>query len=379
MNILHFVSSIDKSTGGPARSITSAVQAFIDFSGYGSCIYTGLSEYPEMDLLLNPNETVKMFKTGLLGRFKQIEMPFSKKDYQILHGHGMWDIPIHQMCVSARRNRIAYVISPHGMLEPWALEQAKIKKKIALFLYQFSDLKNAYCIHATSDLEAKNIRNMGLDNPIAIIPNGINLSSIKLNYTSLNTNKRKLLFLSRIHHKKGIENLLLAWKKLPEQIKQNWTLEIVGEGEINYMKTLKSRIEELGIQNNVVIIGPLYDDKKNTAYQSADLFVLPTFSENFGMVVAEAMSYGLPVITTKGAPWEELQSHNAGWWIDIGVEPLTSALIEAMATPKSTLIEMGKNGRKLIEDKYSIESVAKQMTELYEWILDKREKPDFVI
>ena len=379
MEVIHFVKSIDKSTGGPAVSITTVVQAMINYSGIKSYLYTGFSDYPELNFLLNPNETVKYFELGFLGRFKHLKIRDKVEESVILHGNGIWDMPIHQMCLYARKKNIPYVLTTHGMLEPWALEQAKIKKKFALCLYQYSDLKKAACLHATSKKESSNYSKLGLTNPVAIIPNGIDLSQINPIKIQKKGNKNKLLFLSRIHNGKGLENLLNAWKNLPAELKQNWSLEIVGAGEDNYVKGLVKQIEILNIQDNVKLIGPLYDKKKNNAFQSADLFVLPTFSENCGMVVAEAMAYGLPVITTKGAPWEELQTHNAGWWIDIGVEPLTTALMEAMSTPKTNLIEMGKNGRKLIEDKYSIESVAKQMTELYEWILQKRDKPDFVI
>jgi glycosyltransferase involved in cell wall biosynthesis len=283
------------------------------------------------------------------------------------------------MCKYAKRNAISYVISPRGMLEPWALEQSRFKKLLAMFIYQYSDLKKAACLHATSKKESSNYRKLGLTNPVAIIPNGIDLSQINPIKIPTNGYKNKLLFLSRIHNGKGLENLLLAWKNIPEYLKSSWTLEVVGDGEESYVQSLINQIENLNIKDQVKFIGPLYNEEKINAFQSSDIFVLPTYSENFGMAIAEAMAFGLPVITTKGAPWEELETHHAGWWIEIGVEPLTQALIEAMSTHPSKLIEMGKNGRKLIEDKYSIESVAKQMTELYEWILQKRDKPDFVI
>ena len=113
-------------------------------------------------------------------------------------------------------------------------------------------------------------------------------------------------------------------------------------------------------------------------FREASLFVLPTFSENFGIVIAESLASYTPVITTKGAPWEDLKIHNSGWWIDIGVEPLKEALTIAMQTNENDLFEMGVNGRKLIENKYSMASVAKQMLQLYQWILTKNNKPNFV-
>ncbi len=378
-NCIHLVSSIDVSTGGPARSITAVVQGILDNSTNKCLILTRESPFPELGLLSEPSETVVFFQNGAFGRFKNFNLNNLIKDKTVMHGHGIWELSTNQLCNFAIKNNLPYVISPHGMLESWALKQGRLKKKIASWIYQFNDLKNAACIHATSLKEAESIRKLGFKNPLAVIPNGINLQGIMPVFESVNFVKKKLLFLSRIYPGKGIENLLLAWKELPEVIKENWTLEIIGDGELNYVKGLQNHMELLNIQHQVKFVGPLYDEEKDLAYQSADLFVLPTYSENFGMVVAEAMAFGLPVITTKGAPWEELETHNAGWWIDIGVEPLTKALTEAMNTPKVTLIEMGKNGRQLIEQKYSVETVAKQMIELYEWLLHKRNKPDFVI
>lgn len=377
--IIHLVSSIDVSTGGPARSITAIVQGLLDNSTCKCLILTGASPFPELGLLSRPKETVEYFQIGTFGRFKNLNISNIIEDGTVLHGHGMWELSTNQLCRAAVKNNLPYVISPHGMLEPWALKQGSLKKKIALWVYQFNDLKNASCIHATSLLEAENIWNLGLKNPIAVIPNGINLTDIAPVSVKQNNRARKALFLSRIHPKKGIENLLDAWGALPENIKKEWSLDIVGNGEEGYLKKLNSKINELKLQNQVSIIGPLYDDKKNLAYQSADLFVLPTYSENFGMVVAEAMAFGLPVITTKGTPWEELETHNAGWWIEIGVKQLTHALTEAMQKSTETLIQMGANGRKLVEQNYSIEAVSTKMIQMYTWIINpSMPKPDFI-
>ena len=118
--------------------------------------------------------------------------------------------------------------------------------------------------------------------------------------------------------------------------------------------------------------------EKMQAYQNAQLFVLPSYSENFGIVVAEALACGTPVITTKGTPWEDLETHQCGWWIEIGVAPLKAVLEKVLSLSPKQLELMGKNGRQLMEQKYSMEAVAKHMYELYEWLLKKRERPHFV-
>lgn len=382
MKIIHLVSSIDASTGGPARSITASIQGVKSLSQYKLKLNCGHSDTPIYGILEDGHDVVDFFEFNSFGYLKGLN--FGKEDVSrtILHGHGIWEMPIHQLASQARKLKIPYIISPHGMLEPWALSQGSCKKKIALRLYQMKDLKQAFCLHATSNMEANALRDLGVKNPIAIIPNSVELpniiKSLDLNAIKSNKSHNKILFLSRIHPKKGIENLIEAWARIPGSLKNGWTLEIVGNGDPIYIQKLKNIISIKGLQHSVQILDPVYGDRKNDVYLSADFFVLPTYSENFGMVVAEAMSFGIPVITTKGAPWEELQTHNAGWWIDIGVDPLTKALSEAMITPKEKLVEMGQNGRKIIEEKYSIEKVSKQMIELYDWILNKGKKPDVV-
>lgn len=377
MKIIHVVSSIDESTGGPARSITTAVQGLLDLPEIDVQIFTGKSKKPVTELLKHADRVLNFFNLESFGKFENFSQSFVQTDNLILHGHGMWDLPIHQMSLLARKQKIPYILTPHGMLEPWALTQRKFKKKLALLAYQSNDLKLANCIQATSEMEAENIRKLGFKNPIAIVPNGIQLP--ENHCLSKNQEARKILFLSRIHVKKGIEILLDAWLKLPKNIKLNWTLEIAGNGDDDYVNQIRQLIIKLNLDNDVFFHGPLFDEKKSEAYSNADIFVLPTFSENFGMVIAEAMAFGLPVITTKGAPWEELETCNAGWWIDIGVEPLLVALTDAMTLSKDTLSSMGKNGKKLVEEKYSVETVSQHMFALYEWLLQKGPKPDFVV
>lgn len=377
MKVIQVVSSIDVSTGGPARSISSLAQGIINHCELDIKLYTGKSENPEYGELESPLEVVQFFDINKIGRFKTLYSLNEFNASTIFHLHGLWQLSTNQFARRAQKLGIPYIISPHGMLEPWSLKQRFFKKKLAMFLYQYRDLSSAKCIHATSEMEAQSAIKLGLKNQIAIIPNGV-IFTDKFNLNYDNLYEKRLLFISRIHPKKGIENLIEAWSRIPVSVQNGWTLDIVGNGDPLYIKKLNQIILEKNLYKSIKILGPVYGEGKNEVYQSADVFVLPTFSENFGMVVAEAMSYGLPVITTKGAPWEELETHNAGWWIDIGVEPLVKALSEAMTTPKEKLVEMGLNGRKIIEEKYSIEKVSKQMIELYEWILKKGPKPDFV-
>ncbi len=169
-----------------------------------------------------------------------------------------------------------------------------------------------------------------------------------------------------------------AWEGADDSIKADWEIEIAGNGDTSYVEMLEKLIFSKGLQDQIKIVGPKFGHDKISAYHSADLFVLPTYSENFGIVIAEALACGIPVITTKGTPWQELEEYNAGKWIDVGVDFLRNALEETLIQGNVALIEMGRNGRKLIEEKYSIESVAVSFVKLYEWILNRKDKPEFV-
>ena len=175
--------------------------------------------------------------------------------------------------------------------------------------------------------------------------------------------RRRALFLSRIHYTKGLMNLVEAWGRVRPR---DWQLEIAGTDADGYQAEVERRVKTLGLEEEVVFSGPVPDNEKWGRYLAADLFVLPTFTENFGIVVAEALYAGLPVITTKGAPWGELEVEKCGWWVDIGVEPLAEALKAAFAMSPGELHQMGARGHALVARKYAWPALARQMKSEYE-------------
>ncbi len=378
MKIFHCISSIEKKSGGTSFYLQQLANHLAVSETIGILTF----ERSEKNSVVSLNDNIQLIlikqsSLKILQYIKVLRRLIKKKRCDLLHGNELWLLPVHFMASIAWEKKIPYIISPHGMLEPWALNMGKWKKRIALRLYQFKDLEKAVCLHATARKEAENFRKLGLLNPIAVIPNGIDLTKFQM-ISKKNTPTRNLLFLSRIHPKKGIEILIESWALIDPSLKKNWQVKIVGNGETKYIQSLKKYILTKNLEKEIFILGPAFGKDKIKAYQDADLFVLPTYSENFGIVVAEALASGIPVITTKGAPWQELNTLDAGWWIDIGVEPLVQALNQALQCTDEKRHQLGINGRKLVEDKYSIEQVAVQMTRLYDWILNKSSKPDFV-
>lgn len=367
MKVFHIIGSIDKSSGGPARSVPKTCEYV---SGLGV----------DIELITKPSknpisvQTSSSFKVSFYSFLRLIKFAFSltKTDVSLIHLQHIWSPYIHVMAWFARKKKIPYMITSRGMLEPWIMRRNPRKKHMGMRLYQYTDLKNSACIQATCEAEMESIRNLGFTNPVAVIPNGVDLSVIPYPRTSYNT--RKIVFLSRIHQKKGIELLLEAWQKLNLP---DWTLEIAGEGEHSYVAKLEQQI----IINEipcVCFVGPKYGQDKWDFLDTADVLILPSYSENFGIVVAEALAMGIPVITTKETPWQELESERCGWWIDLSVENIKQSITEATTCTPDKLTEMGKRGRRLIEQNYDIKAVAEHIKQLYDWILVTAVKPDFV-
>jgi glycosyltransferase involved in cell wall biosynthesis len=377
MKILQTIHGIDKNSGGSSTYMKLLAEELAKHADVSiATLDTGnnLEIKNNVECYYAPVSGLRSF-----GYSNQLNRFVRSLDADIFHGNGLWQYPVHAMVNAAKAKNKPYIISPHGMMEPWSLTQGRIKKQFLMAMFQANDLRSANVIHATGNLEAANVRNCGFDNPIAVIPNGIDLTEFKVRTQKPEASHKTLLFFSRIHPKKGIEMLIDIWKQLDAAVKRGWKLTIAGNGEPSYVRTLDARITEANLQGEVEIIGPVWGEGKAKLYRSAELFILPTHSENFGIVVAEALACGVPVITTKGAPWEDLIKQGCGWWVDIDRRPIRHALEQAMMLSTRERMNMGLQGRTLVEEKYSIQVVAKQMMELYHWVMGKTRRPDFVI
>ncbi len=381
MNVVHCISSLDKNDGGPSRSVPLLCNAIAARGHYVELVHTSSpSQVPLVGTdffkiqTCKPDSWIKSFKGS-----KALKNYIYSSNPDLFHGHALWQLPVHFMARSAQIKNIPYIISPRGMLEPGALKFSRWKKRVAGLGFQNKNLALAACIHATGELEAKNMRNYGLKNPIAIIPNGLTVNALpeSIECKESKGGSRYVVFMSRIHPKKGLKFLVEAWAEL-QHIYPEWTLIIAGSNENNYENRLKFQAQKQAVFHRIKFAGPVFGAGKKELLERADLFVLPSLSENFGIVVAEALASGTPVITTKETPWEDLEHYRCGWWIQTGKSALTHALKSAMELPPEERSLMGRRGHSLIRDKYAISSVSEKMIFLYEWIVHKSSKPDFV-
>lgn len=297
----------------------------------------------------------------------------------IVHNHSLWSMAnvAAGWVVPGRRAKL--VTSPRGTLSDWALAHSRAVKR-ALWPLQRRALASADLLHATSDEEYGEIRALGLAAPVVVVPNGIDIPAIPerpgRTRSSGPGSLRTLLFLSRIHPKKGIDRLLHAWQRLHPRF-PDWQLVIAGRGDPAHVAQVTELAAGLHLPR-VHFPGPLYGEEKSAAYAAADLFVLPTHSENFGMVVAEALAHGCPAVVSRGAPWSGLQAHRCGWWIDHPIEALTSALDIAMALGVEEREQMGGRGRSWMMDEYGWDSVAQRMSDAYLWLASSGARPETV-
>lgn len=391
ISVCQVVASINENVGGPAYSVTNLAQALyqyninshlftLDYQCHGKQLLT-----TEVQVHSQKASKVAKYFRGFQPQAGKYLFKLAAKDLDIIHNHGLWMFPNLYARQAAVINKINLVISPRGMLESWSLNNSWYKKWLAWILYEKENLNCATAFHATSAEEVNSIRKLGYQQPIALIPNGINIPSLEEQYSRQIlidifpklADKKWLLFLSRIHPKKGLDNLIDVWQSLVNQF-PDWHLIIAGPDLIGYQEKLELQVEQLNLTQSVTFTGMLSGKQKFSALSNADLFVLPTHSENFGIAVAESLAYGVPVITTKGAPWEDLQHYGCGWWIEDNQQALKQALVDAMQMSEKQRQVMGLKGRDLVQAKYSWNSIAKEMANVYQWIIGGGEPPNCI-
>lgn len=282
----------------------------------------------------------------------------------IFHTNSCWE-PLSSFTLFwAKSVGISTVYTTHGMLEPWIMKHNYYRKKWpALHLYQRRALAAADSLIATAERERTHLLEQGYNSEVAIVPNAVDVQAIGMK-TSWQLRKQ-ILLLSRLHLVKGIDFLLEAVARLKGEL-ADYQIVIAGDGDTDYINHLKHCAYELGICHLCKFKGGVYGDEKWRLYQESDFLVLPSYTENFGIVVAEALASGTPVITTQGTPWSWLETYGCGLWIEVGVEPLVDALQKMLSMDTQQLACMGRNGHKLVMEHFAVDVVARQMVSLYQ-------------
>lgn len=292
----------------------------------------------------------------------------------VVHVHGLWSPFEIRACRAALKLGMKLVISPHGMLDPWALRQKRWKKLLAWNLYQRRFLSKADLIVVNSEREWESVRRLGINSPVAVIPNGVAMEGWSDSMVRQRT-ERTVLFLSRIAPGKGIPELLTAWSRISN--KRGYRLRIVGFAEEEYGRKMQALIAKLGVESTVSFEGPVYGRDKWQAFFDADYFILPSHSENFGIVVAEALVSGLPVITTDQTPWQFLAQSGAGWICGTGAQEVEKAIVTAISLPDEQRALMGEKAREVSRE-YNWDAIACRYHGTYSWLLGEQDRPSWM-
>ena len=334
------------------------------FESYGGP-YTAISQ--KLDYLNDANVKFKLIFKYSSHFSYNLNFEEIVKNFEIIHLYGTWKPFYIKLFLASKKLNKKIVTSPIGALEPWSLSQKKIKKKLAWFFYQKKLILESDYIHATCEIEKTHLIELGVDQKrIKIIPHGVEVQKNILK--KFNNKEKKMIFFSRIHPKKGLLELIKIWDKL--KYSDRWSLNIYGPvSDENYLNKIKKLIKIKKLENKIEILNPIYDkDEKKKIYLNSDCFILPSRSENFGISIAEALSFGVPVITTTDTPWKIIKDNNAGMVFDFSEENLLNYLNKFMQLSVNELEIMSKNALDIIKYNFDKDKIFQDYLNFYKEI-----------
>jgi poly(glycerol-phosphate) alpha-glucosyltransferase len=376
------VGSVSREAGGLFQSVRGLAKAVASANATASVF--GISdEKSAVDSLAWQPLSVHAFRPRFRawGYSNQLLPALLRADLDILSTHGLWkycSVASHQW---HRQSSRPYIVHPHGMLERWALQNAKWKKQIATLLYENTHLRDAACLRALCEAEAQSIRAFGMRNPICIIPNGVDLpevtesSAFKAGNSVLQKfvrGRKTLLYLGRLHPKKNVANLVRAWKQTltshPLAL-ENWVLAIAGWDQGGYERELKKLASDYELTASVSFPGPLFGQEKEAVYRASDTLILPSLSEGLPMTVLEAWAHAKPVLMTPECNLPEGFAADAAIQIGTTPEQIAAGLKQLIEMSDDDRRAMGVRGRTLVATKFSWPHIGKEMRSVFEWVL----------
>jgi len=412
MNTASVVASVSRKAGGMFESVRRLHQSLAEIPGVNVAILGLEDEFTKADLILWQPLQVESFHTVGPARFgysPSLGKRLREMEQDIVHTHGIWMYMSAATLSWHRAHHRPYMISPHGMLDPWAVRNSPWKKRLARVFYEDQHVRKAACLRALCQSEAESMRVLGLRNPICIIPNGIDLP-IVVNGSELipgvqvrkarKAGSKTLLYLGRIHPKKGLGNLLRAWSQVRRpgskyQRSEEWTLTIAGWDQGGHERELKALAKELGIQftdagdagreavaapqpRSLLFAGSLFGKDKEVAYRNCDAFILPSFSEGLPMAILEAWAHGKPVIMTPACNLPDGFTAQAALRIEASAESIAAGLQKLFEMSASELRVTGAHGLDLVRRRFRWSKIAAEMKGVYDWVLGGADRPECV-
>lgn len=379
MKILIFTYSITRKAGGVFDAVRDLFTNSV-FDWVKLRIFSFEDEYVREDKLSWKEIPITLFKTAPMLYSRKAKLALLNEEADILHMEALWRCPQLLMTIWKKYKKAPIVCSPHGMLDPYILKnQGNFKRLLSRLFFQKS-LESVNCYHALCQKELDDIRAYGLKQPVAIIPNGINLPDPNLKFDRTDS-KNHLLYLGRLHKKKGVDLLLKAIASIAHEKPEllgNWQFDLVGWDHENCKIELEQIVEEEKIDQYVVFHGGLFGKDKQRMYATADGYILPSHGEGLPMTVLEAWSWKLPVIMTPECHLPEGYEVDAAIKIHDNVESVKNGLLTFLSMDNEKRKEMGCKGYDLVRKSFTWDVAARKMLDVYEWLLGHKAKPDFV-
>jgi len=322
----------------------------------------------------------RWYRSSTLAR----ELTSEISSFDLMELHDAWAYTSFKSAQIARRVDVPYIIMPNGIfMHTWRYRT--FKKRAYSMLIGNRMLENAACLHVASEMEAEGCRKAGIQTPITIIPNGIDPDSFETlpdpeeaeSRWPILKNRPVVLFVSRISRGKGLDQLIPLWSNLSRTAAYKDALLVIAgpDDYYGYQKVVENMIDSYNLGSKIFLTGMVRGREKLSLMNRADIFVLPSYSENFGIVVAEALACETPVITTTGTPWKQLQSENIGRWVSPKKSELGLAIRELLDMSESQRQGMGRRGRKLVLENYNWNTIVRRHLTLYNCILQGKEIP----
>lgn len=385
MKIAYLATSNSRSAGGLYYTMHNVLKQ-LKVRGLDVSIVSHNDQYSAEDLTAYgdvpnyPYEIINLPIVKSFGYSPDLKKVVNSISPDIVHIQGLWmynsyvGMNYHQQNTSTIK-----IIQPHGMLDPWAIKNSAWKKKIVGYLFEYKNLRSADCLHALCEEERDAIRAFGLKNPIAVIPNGVNIPVNPI--FTRQKSKKTLLYIGRLHPKKGLSELLNALVILKHKhpsFFENWTVRIAGWDQLGFQSQLQKQIDENSLQCEVKLIGSVFGTAKENEFCSANAFILPSFSEGLPMSILEAWSYRLPVVMTPQCNLPLGFEYNAAIKTEHNEESIVRSLMQLSESSELDLTTMGENGYNLVSKFYTWERVAEITHQLYNYLFEGGERPDFI-
>lgn len=381
MRVVFVTHSVSRLAGGLFDAVRNLANAVSGENGNSVYVLSSRDPETDRDAALWGGVKVSAFEVrgpSALGYAPGLSNALDSLDPDLLHVHGLWTYSSLASLRWSRGNK-PYLVSPHGMLDGWALNNSSWKKRIIAALYENTHLRGAACLHALNIAEAEAIRAHGLRNPICVIPNGVELPT-SLTRDSEARRARILLYLGRLHPKKGLLKLVEAWSMVRKEADESgWRLVIAGWDQHSHRSQIEALSARLGVNSVVDFVGPQFGAAKTVAFSSATAFVLPSLSEGLPMTVLEAWSWGLPVLMTPQCNLPEGVAAGAALMTMPDADSISAALHRLFSMSDAQCVAMGARGRRLVEERFQWRLIGRQMAEVYEWALGVGPRPGFVL